>query len=1112
MTTPNPASQFGLPAVQQCAYFDSLAAVAEQAPPGQAHHMRRAFEDIGVDGVLCVDRVPTVYFKRIRGALDRQTANQVQRQVWNQGTALVLVLRDDRNLYIFAAQGMPDQSDGEVRDHPSFVQRLNWTAAVLEREHFVERVASGAYYRQRDDKFRPGSSVDRHLIDCLGKLCEELAEGKGEGCRRAVNAFVGRLVFLCYLIDRGIIQLADYPQIRPGIRSLPDLFERMGGDPHELHRTLFGLFDAVKEDFNGSMFDDSIALERQLVAAADMTVLGMFLSGHDLPHRQLTLPFYTYDFSIIPVETISAIYEQLLGWENAQSKKDAGAFYTPRHLAEMVVEEATRDFSTLLDKRFLDPSCGSGVFLVTIFNRMADEWRQQHPDLVADNAAKFEALTRLLRQNLCGIDVNATACRIACFSLYVALLDQLAPRYLRALQNRRQQFLPELLENLGTGGSRLPRATILNGDFFHLAANGGGPAFDVVLGNPPWVGRLGTGSSGIETAWDWTVDKERNPWLERCGVMALRRKAERTKLTKAAFLPGRQIAHAFMWKTALHLSSGGRGCLLLPSAVLLNNNTGDFQRHWLRQVSLERVIQLADYRRVLFEGAKNPCVMVHFREGQPGAREHTFEHVAPKFIRADTRSGRIPVRPDDRERVHLEDVLLVAGKGSPTSFWKQLQRSTSRERRFLRFLADCPQLTDHISAHGGDARWNKGVGFKPDYPVKDYGNPKPLPWPLDETRFVRAKELPDCPVLLPADCVSLRDGPMGMRTRVNKEAHAASMTTLNRLPPERLFTPPLLLFNQGFTKFAFADFPVVFRDSLRCISADGDDRDTLAFLVACLWSPLARFLQFHTSSTLATERRRVNLDEEFLSFPFPLPGWAHIRRDAGGIVREVAGRIMKLKADIEARYEREGAGELALAAESAGEYRARRVAKLRPELNRMVYKYFNLTDEEIALVEDTCEIYLPSATPERYDKDIPTLRPTNAAQRIEYADWLCRTLNRWAREAQPAGKAPPFFFTAETAPLDTLGQVMVTLTKGGKETAVREADNAAPGVEEALGRLAALASTQNGPFEYLYGTIAVDGDFIRILKPDLLGEWTRTAALNDAAEIFGAIVEAKGDE
>lgn len=1104
--------EFGLPDLPQEVFLNSAEKVLAHGGSEHSHHMRRAFRELGIDAILVIGGVPTVYFKRVPGRLDRITAGQIQKKVWNQATASVLVLRDEHTVYVFAAQGCPDSAGGALAGHPCFVDSLDWAADVLEDVRFVERIATGAFYREYPGKFRPTTSVDHYLIGNLKALCDRLIQGKPDDSRSAINAFVGRLVFLCYLIDRLIIRLGDYPGVPRDVSKLPALFVRLQGDSERLHAVFFGLLDAVRQDFNGSMFDDTIDRERELITVADMQTLGWFLNADDLRCHQPTLPFCMYDFSVIPVETISAIYEQLLGWADLAEKTATGSFYTPRHLAEMTVSEVTAGLETLLDKSFLDPSCGSGIFLVTLFNRMAEEWRRRNLSLAEDNDVKASVLKRLLLDNVCGIDVKDTACQIACFSLYVALLDQFDPPYLAALQNRQQRFLPKLLGRQHDDGSFPAGASVLWGDFFRTPTHWERASFDVVVGNPPWVGRLAKDKEVVSSALAWARDPVRNAWREACGIPVLRRKSERRRLTKSVFLPNNQVAHTFMWKAPLHVKPGGRCCLLLPSSVLLNNQTQEFQARWLRQNTLERVVQFADYRRILFEGAISPCVMVRFREGHPKTDRHVFEHIAPRFIRADTRCGRIPVRPNDRESVFLGDVLAAVENGRPTAFWKQLQRSSLRERRFLRFLEGCPTILDSIGKAGGKAGWLKGVGFQPDYRVKHYPNPKPVPWSLDETLYVSAETMPKSPVLLRRDCVTLRQGLSGMTTCVSGKRWPASLLTLRRAPDERLFQPPLLVFNQGFTKFSFVSFPVVFRDSLRSISVRDEDAFLVAFLAACLGSPLAPFMQFHTASTLATERQRVNLDDEFLSFPFPLPGWRHVAEDAREIAARAATEVQSLEEELEARYAREQTGGLELSAESADGYRTRRVGELRARLNQLVYDYFGLTDEEIALVEDTWHVYLPSATPESYSKDIPTLRPTSPEQRLVYARWLCRALNRWAREAQPAGREPPFFFTAETSRLDVVGQVLVTLSKGSVETEPLECEMVDAGLVEAVGRLAALDLRRHGPFDYLYGTVVVDKSYIRILKPDLLGEWTRTAALNDAAEIYQAIVTSSEDK
>jgi len=125
---------------------------------------------------------------------------------------------------------------------------------------------------------------------------------------------------------------------------------------------------------------------------------------------------------MIPVETISAIYEDFLSTEDPEKQRGKGAFYTPRFLAEMVVDTAVRDNATLFNGTFLDPACGSGIFLVILFNRLANRWILSQAGRVT-YTAKAKALRNILANQIRGVDVEETACRIACFSLYLAYLD-----------------------------------------------------------------------------------------------------------------------------------------------------------------------------------------------------------------------------------------------------------------------------------------------------------------------------------------------------------------------------------------------------------------------------------------------------------------------------------------------------------------------------------------------------------------------------------------------------------------------------------------------------------------------------------------------------------------
>ena len=204
----------------------------------------------------------------------------------------------------------------------------------------------------------------------------------------------------------------------------------------EAKKYLYNLFQNLGRDFNGDLFSDDLDTEAELVSPSYIDTLDEFFRATDVRTGQGS--FWPYDFAVIPVEAISAIYERFL----KASDKRQGAFYTPRVLAELVLDVALLTTPSLLGRRYLDPACGSGIFLVGLFNRMAEEWKQLNPGARNDHRRDGEDL----RLNLCGVDINPTACRITAFSLYLAYLDQLSPRDIQEL-NEKGHKLPRLVQN-----------------------------------------------------------------------------------------------------------------------------------------------------------------------------------------------------------------------------------------------------------------------------------------------------------------------------------------------------------------------------------------------------------------------------------------------------------------------------------------------------------------------------------------------------------------------------------------------------------------------------------------------------------------------------------------
>ena len=103
----------------------------------------------------------------------------------------------------------------------------------------------------------------------------------------------------------------------------------------------------------------------------------------------------------------------------------------------------------------------SGIFIVLLFNRLAAEWSALNPDeKLGSPSAAYAAKDKALRAalaNLRGVDKSLTACRIACFSIYLAFLDQFTPSdvrtYIQQSETGKLPCLPPI--QLAEGAARV---------------------------------------------------------------------------------------------------------------------------------------------------------------------------------------------------------------------------------------------------------------------------------------------------------------------------------------------------------------------------------------------------------------------------------------------------------------------------------------------------------------------------------------------------------------------------------------------------------------------------------------------------------------------------------
>jgi SAM-dependent methyltransferase len=987
-----------------------------------SHYLRQAWKELDLSGVLCVDARPAVY---LCGDIEFTTRQKRQRHLfaWNQGLVPLLIFLTPNQVEVHSTVKKPEKESQEGlfdKDLSSLITKFDNIAETLEAARLVRTIETGQFFQSKASFFPKKESVDRCLVENLVHTTRKLKEANWD--LPQAHALLGRALFVSFLQERKFIKAHYYPD---GTTSLLEILESPTVERQKqlLYREFF---PRLKREFNGTMFDEALAKEEREVRKVHLDILRAFLSGHDMESGQMTLDFWAYDFSSIPVETISAIYEEFMKDSDLDKRRSEGAYYTPRHLAETTLYVALEDrYHESAGWRVLDPACGSGIFLVGMFNLLAEQWRRENSNRRKQTRA--QELLKILQTQIRGVDVNPDACRITAFSLYLALFEKLRPIDVDEFKERvrYEDFLPPLFSDERSPSLQPNEAVILCGNFLedqlNLDAN-----FDLIIGNPPWDSR---------------GDK--------------------------------QIALHFAKHSAKFVRDGGIGCLLLPSTILVNRY-GTLEGTWFRAVTVERVVQLADFRFLLFK-ATHPCFILRYVKTTP-TQDHIVAYETPKLNRLESRTGIFVVEPDDLKLIPQHDILQAALTDSLQAIWSRKFWGTPRDEAFLRRLDFLPRLADSVS----EMKWGGGVGFQPYYPGVSPGDPKPLKtWKLSDNYLPNDHRFPQL-VLEDGDFTTLRKGLEDSVLQRDQKEIPALLDGLRRKPPDSVFDPPMVIFSEGFTKFAFCRHKVFFQASLRSIS--GSDGDLLRFLTAVLGSRLMQYQAFHSGSSNGIGRDKLHLYES-LNMPFPLPHHELAPSNANQIVGDAA-RIFK---------------ELERSIDDPATSREELTKAATVKLERLVEAYFCVSDAERILIEDTLAISQASIHRSNLVTDIPSLSFPELNDRERYAETLCDVLNGRARK-------PSIQIYAESQVSEQMNLILLTVVFAEERKPYRELLGE-DSFWKALDRVSNAAKRKSGPFSYLRGFSYIERpNRLHLLKPATMRNWCRTAALNDADAIFEHLV------
>ena len=791
--------------------YESAEAVTD-APHALA--LRTAFDDLGLSGIFCVQEVPTVAILSVE-TYERVRVVNIHRALWNQGLVSLLLVISDNTLRVFSLAKRPYEEADNSFDERCLIDTLDRTADALRFRNLIYGAESGRLWKEYADYFDPKERIDHVLLDNLKKSHELLCSANLS--TEAAQALLMQAMFITYLEDRKIITEEYFL----GVSS------KAGGSFSALLATqnvklLKSLFISLRSDFNGDLFVAPCSFESKTnapeITAEHLDVLARFRTGREEMGKGGQQRFWGYDFRFIPIELVSAVYDRFLG-EQEDQRREQGAYYTPMFLADTVVSQAWELISSDIKEngRYLDPACGSGVFLVRSFQRLCEHWRAMHKS----QTIRWNSLLAIL-ERVHGWDVNGSAVRVAVFSLYVALLEEVSPPDIRRLI-RHGKILPELWnKNLACR------------DFFDASIEE--ESFDVIIGNPPWTSRRGPNRSSVH-------------WCTRHHLP----------------MPGKEDAWAFAWKAVRHLGDNGLVAFLLPAMGFLHNhaaNTVDARNRFIRENHICRIINFADLRFQLFEHAHRPAALVIYRKGKNGQSAYRFDYWAPKADLNLQIKRLITLSSADKLSLNADAVI-----DNPLAF-KQRLWMREPDGKLFAYLSKLPKLGDLITDFGRlrrrrkkdfESQWVIGQGFQPFNDSAGRGERSTY----SISHYVGI--LPDLPISvfgrLAQSIFELK--PRASR-RVRRKGFEAGFNGPRILVPRGVETSRTRL-RAVYTEDAFT-----FQDILQAIVIPSGQETRGKLLTALLNSRIAVWYAFHGTASYGADRPEVK-QAELLRLPFPSP-------------------------------------------------------------------------------------------------------------------------------------------------------------------------------------------------------------------------------------------------
>jgi hypothetical protein len=803
-------------------------------------HLYRAANKAGVDGAYVFhtspgDAVlparPAVY---IAEATTPEEAREIHRNLWNLGNApfLIIILPGQIRVYTGFDYDQRNAERGLI-NVIDLLRGLDLGEALA--DYKADSIDSGRLWARQAQHLTPERRIDAHLLRNLRRLEEGLVNGGLD--LPTAHSLIGKYVYIRYLKDRNILS----PQWLEENEIDIDLVLGRNATLKGLRK----LVEKLDERFNGHVFPFPLS-GKKAPTSEQVAFAAAAFKGDDPGSGQLHLDFEPYNFSYIPVETLSSIYEQFL---HAQGKgKKVGAVYTPEYLADYLIAELNHAKPLERGMKILDPCCGSGIFLVLAYRKLIELELNTRPD----QKLRPSELRDILTKNIFGVERSRDACYVAELGLILTMLHYISPPDL----HRNKQFQFPVLHN----------EQIFEADFFDEESQfwERTEKYDWIIGNPPWI-EPEAGNEEEAYVLSWISDKKN--------------RRERP-------VAGNRVAEAFSWRVIDLLSDEGCTGLILHATSLFNYESKKYRQEFFTRNEVVKVTNFSNLAYVLFGGrGEAPAATVIYRAARPNKEKGLIVHFGPFVINqalseswkelGDRETWVLTINEDE-----ISTIIPEEAESGESLTWKAALWGTHRDTKALQRLRKSFKTTLADLVKAKEWHFHQGVALRE----------RPAPNKKNAYAVVHTPEL-EGRKYFDANAMNASQN----RFHVPKEA-------FKRIPAERCYLRKRsgkssllkgrfahLLLNTAY--FVFTDEDFVLCAPHRRVSVPMKEADELRALSVFFSSSVARYYLFFQSAAWGIDRNQI-YKSDIEQIPVPPLSASQIDRLAT-LQKEVASKEME---------------------------------------------------------------------------------------------------------------------------------------------------------------------------------------------------------------------------